>query len=706
MEIGLATARPRKAGAAPAAKRGRAWAPALTVLVALCVTWLEFGVRPDEIARFLLFEAAFCVVPGVLVYRSLSGGRPSRLEELAFGAALGHGLVVLAFAATAALGQRWLLLAYPLATIAFALAASRRHREGSPAERRPGAWSWPVSVLCLLLLAYLAAAYLVDYPLPRDAISPSYFLDAAFNLGISAEALHHWPMTDPHVAGEPLPYHVFANLLTAAVAQLTGLDLSLVAFRFFVPTLAVLLVLVLVVAGRLLTASAPAAVAAAALFLFVGEVDLGSAPIPFLNSVFFSLYESPSFLFGCIAWVPLLASLALQLQKDQATARGWILLAIFAVTASGSKASLLPVLALGLGVFLVVRLVRTHAVDRRALTALALTGLVFAVSYAVIYAGGASGLEVRPFAVFDGMSAVRDARDALGGPPGLAAILGAILGTAGFCGPALAGLIGLVAVRPAPSATRQLLASVLASGALMWLVADSYTKNQNWFAYPALIAGCILAAEGLMLLWSRRSAADGRMRAALAMAAGAIALGALNSPIDFLPRLAERVRSGGVLYPQDQPLNRGITPGLARGFRWLREHADRRRLTAINVQHLDRTRRGPAYWYLSAFAEQRVFLEGWGYTAESNRLGFERVLRGEVQPHARRLTVNRAVFERADRQALGELGRLGVGYLVVDRAHGTASPRLRDLARPVYANPDVEVFEVRRGSRPRPRGGS
>ena len=78
----------------------------------------------------------------------------------------------------------------------------------------------------------------------------NYFPDYPRWIAIAADAKHHWPIEDPSVAGEPLPYHYFVYVHMAAASQVTGLDLPLVFLRLFILPLAVLLVLELVVAGR------------------------------------------------------------------------------------------------------------------------------------------------------------------------------------------------------------------------------------------------------------------------------------------------------------------------------------------------------------------------------------------------------------------------------------------------------------------------
>ena len=103
----------------------------------------------------------------------------------------------------------------------------------------------------------------------------------------------------------------------------------------------------------------------------------------------------------------------------------------------------------------------------------------------------------------------------------------------------------------------------------------------------------------------------------------------------------------------------------------------------------------PTFVYYGAFAERRVFLQGWLFTATAWKIGGEDVRELRKVPFPERLRLNTAVFERADRTALRVLVRdYGVRYLVDDRIQGKASPELGRLGRLVYQNPSVIVYAV------------
>ncbi len=239
--------------------RARAAAPFLLVAAALSLwiagLWLAGGVRLDEIVRYVPYELGFVFLPGWLVYRALVARPAGRLQEIVFGWSLGYLLEVLAFLVTAATGLRGAFYVYPLLVgIPAALVASRRRMvaraEPSTRSAPPLGPIWVGALLCMLLLLYAGAVGFTQTPLPRETANVTYQEDTVFTISLAAEALHHWPLTMPSVAGEPLRYHAFAFMHMAAISQVTGIDLSVVVMRLYEVPLLLLFSLQLILAGR------------------------------------------------------------------------------------------------------------------------------------------------------------------------------------------------------------------------------------------------------------------------------------------------------------------------------------------------------------------------------------------------------------------------------------------------------------------------
>lgn len=741
----------------------RALTPAALVAGALSVIWLLTGVRISDVGLFWVYTGVFILAPGCLAY-SVLDRTATGPERLAFGLGLGIALEILAFAFTAWIGARELLPAYPLVIAGgaglllwrrrrtrAAEAAESQPRGCEPAASPPRGWGTTVVGICGLVLALIVVASVIQNPLPGDVGDVSYFLDLVFNIGISAEALHHWPVTDPHVLGQPLPYHTFANLHMAATAQVTSIDLSTVALRFFVPSLVVLAVAQLAAAGRTLAGSWWAGPVAAALFFLVGEVDPdGAREILFANTISSSLYDSPSFLLSLVVFCPALVLAFRQLTATASVPTGQrVLLGVFVVACAGAKASLMPVLLGGMAVYAVLRMIGARRLDRTVIGTLVLTAACTGVAFALLYGGTQSGLALRYGGIVSLMPGVGWLARHLGGLGVLGTTIALIAGAIGYCGATLAG-IGLLPCAPIASRHR-FLAAVLAVSAVPWVFLESPSGNQNWFVFYGVLCGSLLAADGICaavrVVGPRAAMAAGAVAAGWAtvalvlvlgplhqfgypagprfaaclgllallllggcfvlarrrpLAAGLAAvfafaaIGAFNAPLDVIPALAARERTTGVAYAHQTPQNFGMSAGLYRGLLWIRHHTPTNSVLAVNNQYLDPGRTGPGYFYFTAFAQRRVYLEGWGYAFRTTALATGRDYRAAfaLAPFARRQRVNDLAFGRADARALAAMRAAGVAYLVVDTAHGGASPVLdRGLSR-VYANPSIVVYRL------------
>ena len=161
-----------------------------------------------------------------------------------------------AFAATAALHARGTFTFLPLAAaVAGApFLASARGRErlealrggardrsdssrgadrGDGGDRRGEAMA--VAVVLVIGLVLLVFMIFASYPLPARAHSVFYSPDSVDYVSWAAEALHHWPMTVPWVAGLTSHYYVAVFIHFAAVNQVTGVPLSTVVLRCSLP---------------------------------------------------------------------------------------------------------------------------------------------------------------------------------------------------------------------------------------------------------------------------------------------------------------------------------------------------------------------------------------------------------------------------------------------------------------------------------------
>lgn len=694
-----------------------------------------------DLAAFAGFEAAFVFGPGVAAHWALVRGAPGALERFCVGGALGHALLLGAFIATAAAGERGLLLAYPPVVILAAWVAGRR-RPGN--ERAPAAFTTPqaaaVAAVAVAALLLLAATSFTQFPLPDAKASVSYYPDLAWGMSFAAEALHHWPVTTPQVSGEPLRYHTFVFLEMAATAQVTDIELAPVVLRLVPASLLLLLALQLAWAARRLTGEGWAGPVAAAVVLFVGDVDLGAERGEPLVGIYFSgLFLSPSQLLGMVLFVPAVVVIGDMLEgaERRMDAGALAVLGALLMGCAGAKASILPVLLGGLVLFGVWR----RRLERAWLAPAALTASVLALGYVLLYSGSRDastvgllkgslvfgpGRTLQPYAD-DGfltelavypLATLVTALVLMTPLVGLAWVMGrgrrlspthvwvlgllAVSVTAffaldlaavsqlyflwpGYTAAALVAGAGLVAaarrVRTWP------LGATLAVPALALILAVAVTVDE--LPLSPLYFAALLAPWGVVLAWNRGVIAPEWIAAAAA--AVVLMAGVLDGLLDRLPGLARRAVSS------DQSLHRaaghegmkGVNRDLVHGLRWVRGNTREDAVLAVNNHFLIDATRDSRYFYYSALAERRVFLESWDYTDRALEIGLPVVRSGRV-PYPRRLADNDAAVGGA-RAAAARLRRQGVTHVLIDLVNG---PPGRPPGRQVFRNNALRVYEL------------
>lgn len=744
---------------------------AAVVLATMLAVWLGAGVTLGQACRFGAYEVVYVFLPGWLLHEALQPGLASRLRRTLFAFALGQVVEILAFALTAGVGARWLFTLYPLAFLLPGAAASWFGR-GRVSAEAAGAWAawrvdrralplWSVALaaVCLLSLTALVLTHFLTTPLPGTTKgSFTYQHDYLFHLSLAGEALHHWPLTDPNVSGTHLNYHWFSYLHIAAIAQVTDVPLPTVYFALFQVPLLLLLLAELALAGATLGERLWAGPIAAFMLIFVGEIDFSKPELaPFLEVMPIYLRYSPAFLFGATIFVPLILILCEALQTNRPSRGQWGVVALLAVGCSGSEAAILPLVAGGIVAFLGYRWLGSRRLDRRTLTALVLTGSIFLLAAAVLYAGGgSSGLGLSfpgsvqsapPFSyalpyvhgsVARGLFWVgatlvlvlflfgATAIGLLWLPRRLKALRAQEVVPLGIfaCG-ILAlvflfqdssseryfGMFGAMAVIPISAgglarllsrwrgASRAAVWSVTGLAAISVVVFYAAVFNVHLGANPEVAPRYLrpylflVVAVAVLSVWAWRSSGQRRRRRALYPVVVVLAAAMVNVPTDYRSRFGH-LWSGESVQAEIGP---GLSPDLFTGLRWIEGHTDEDAVLAVDNLRTPTTRiYAPLYFYVAAFAERRTLMQGWEYTTRGAELGETAVGLLEKQPFPQRLRLEGAVFERASLPALRELqSRFDVTELVVDRETGRATPRLSRIARLVYSNPAILVYVPR-----------
>ena len=697
------------------------------------------------------YELVLIAVPGWLLYGALVPTERSAFRHLAVAWPIGVAIELFAFAVTAAFDLRPLLI--PTIVVIAALALSR-----SGARRRAAAnlrnlitavkELRPVSValfdlLFAVILAVLAGQYYATQPLPETVGSVLYYVDVPWHWGFIGEMLHHWPATDPNIAGDPLHYHYFSHMHMAAVSQATGLDPSVLLLRIFpIAPLLSTMVLLCMLASALGVRLSVGLVAIVLVFL-AGELDFDAFQRALFGGGFvWAIWFSPSFGFG----VPFfLAGVALILRlwdRNAGSALGGACaLAIVLMVAGGAKTTILPVLGLGLGIYLVWMLIRRHRLSRIAAAPLGLVLGAFAVTYALIYAGAPAGLELY------GAAFVHDTTWGLAVnlPDRLLLAIPSLL----LMMPYLVGITSLVLRREPLSEGHKLLLALLAAGVIYALTLSDPSLNELYFTYYGFVAGALLSAIGLMDLSSRlreRSAwplaavgigvavvscgsalvvtalgseplgrgsvftITGVIAGVLLFAAvvsalvrrdlGAFALAAVLIPAAVAASMFELVgdvaltRARGPAYETPTSSSKGLTSEIYAGLLWIRRNTSSDAVLAVSNEEVSP---GNARYFLySAISERRTFLGGWQY---SERIPSGTEFSASILPTASILSRQRATMGILTASSCKELRKALLSaqadYALYDRVNSPQPEKLSAIGPPVFENSGIAVYDLR-----------
>ncbi len=300
-------------------------------------------------------------------------------------------------------GVPGVLWAWPLLVVGVVLAtpALRARLRRPPTRAHVGAITL-TGLLAGAGVVMLWSTYLRAQPVPTRG--GSFYPDLMFHLGITRNLqIEAWP-SDPQVAGNVLNYHWFADSHIASVGLATGVDASALVFHLW-------LVPMLLLTAALLSALArqcvetwwvgPALVwlslVGTSALLVDQRLSIG------VTNVVTPL--SPSQVLAAPVFLAL-ASLLVDFLRGQRGLAEWLAVLVVSLTASGTKPTVLPVIAAGLAVGLVVRWLMVRRVDRGALGMLLLTaGVLLTTQGVLVGSTGGSSLRflgfLRAWGVYD-----------------------------------------------------------------------------------------------------------------------------------------------------------------------------------------------------------------------------------------------------------------------------------------------------------------
>jgi len=490
----------------------RALAPAALVIAMAVASWLISGVGLFDIVRFLGFEIGFIALPGAAALWAVRRRRSGFLVTIALGWPLGQTLEILAFAGSAAAGVRSLFILYPIAVLVVSAVLIWRARHSLPADQNEKhislASMWAGAAALSLGIIYLALMYLPQVPLPSSTKSVAYNVDFVFFIGLIGQALNHWPLTSPGLAGVPLPYEWFIFLHMAAISQVTHIDIPTIALRLnYVPTMVVLGCQLLAL-GRSIGRDAWVGVLAIVGVFLLGPLDLttNSGGAPFVESFSYHLWASWTISFGLMFFLALVYLINERLQtptwRTGSDLRSWVVIAVLMVGASGAKATILPVVLAGIALYMIVALIARRGSPGKAFITLTLCIVVFVFTFLIVYGSGVPGTSIDPFVSLAGTLPVVAAKGITSSvvrhlilPFAYAA------GVAGVLLP-LAGALYMLRRRHRGKIARYALCICLfAAGLAISNLVHQISFSEQYFLDTGFVAGCIVAAAGLRLAW-------------------------------------------------------------------------------------------------------------------------------------------------------------------------------------------------------------
>ena len=176
----------------------------------------------------------------------------------------------------------------------------------------------------------------------------------------------------------------------------------------------------------------------------------------------------------------------------------WLLLALLALGAGGAKSSVLPIVAGGLALFVVLDTLARRRIGLRALAALAVVVALGAAIYVLIYRGRwpghrAAAVRLRPLLGAD------EALQGHGLVHGLELVGGGLVVLAGLMFPLFgAALAGRRWLWPRSSATpERLLMLMFVAAAIPFVLVSVPGDSEAYFVVYGYLAGAVVAAAGI-----------------------------------------------------------------------------------------------------------------------------------------------------------------------------------------------------------------
>ncbi|MBA3233068.1 MAG: hypothetical protein H0T17_03825 [Propionibacteriales bacterium] len=739
------------------------WPAMIVAGVGIVLVLLKSEVPVDSLLRYAGYLAICVALPGVIAWRLLLASlhvdddtSPTWFEDLTLGTIFGFGLQLPFFLAGVAIGFSGLVFALPVLVLLVAVTTPHGRRGWRlPTGHLDVRASWALTVVILYGLAWLGRN---AFPLRPLSLAPnaSPSIDETFHQALVADIANRFPPEIPFLLGTRLDYHWFVHAQIATSNSVTGLE-SVLMLRDLMPVLGLVLAILGLGAVALRLTGRPVAAFIAPALMVAGAFHLngpnfGSSYFiePYLSARYVS---SPSQSYGVMMSMPAVMLLLEVLRPRTTPSRlSWLTLALALLALSGSKATFMPVFLCGAIAVWCIHLLVHRRIDKTASALVVLLVLVTAFAQYVLFGGQGGGLALDPFETVraalhrEDIAVTHTAEVVMS----LSMLVSWLLYGVGAFG-LLRGRMWLdaravwmlVAVPTGIAVPFLLFRSGLSQLWFSRTVAELVVLISAWgmacllpkpltTRHAAFLTG-IAAAAGLSafavssLVESRSDGVGATLGSLLLTVVAPFAVAVAFLVTWLIARLTPRRRRPGVVvllafllglstvnvasYGYDaltkptrvhkagEPLFAG---GGVDAATYITEHSPPSDIVATNVhcaRPMSQKCDNRNFW-IAAFTERRIVVEGWGYTAATNVAAKADTPNAYLPvPDIKRLKINDAAFERPSAETVRRLvDSYDVSWLFISKKYPADIEGLRqldDLLGTAFENGPYVVFKVR-----------
>ncbi|HZJ05928.1 MAG TPA: hypothetical protein VFD59_10710, partial [Nocardioidaceae bacterium] len=577
-------------------------------------------------------------------------------------------------------------------------------------------------------------------------------IDESFHQALVTDISSRFPPEIPFFLGTGLDYHWFVHAQIATSNAVTGLESPLM-LRVLIPVLALVLAILglgavaLRLTGRPIAAFiAPALLVAGVFHLNGPSFDTRAFLEPYLSERFVS---SPSHSYSVMMSMPAVMLILEVLRLKTAPSRlTWVALGLALAMLSGSKATFMLVFVCGaIGVW-VIQLLVHRRIDRNATGLVLLMIAVATFAHLVIFGGQSGGMEIAPFETVNkalgrqgidltltsqvvmtlailvswllyGVGVVGLLKDKRWLDPRTVWMLVTL--SAGITVPfllfrrglsqlwfsrsvaeilVLISAWGIVCLLPRPLTARYagFVASIVATAGLGAYAVSSFVESRSGgtgATVTSLLVTAVApfaAAAFFLVVWLVARQNTARRPSVVVLLVFLLGLGTVNVAAFGHKAMTEPTKE--YMRPEEPLFAAG---GLAAAV-YIADHSSPDEIVATNVHCLRPQGAKPQskrcdnrnFW-IAAYTERRIVVEGWGYTAASRKAS-------PGIPDPERFEINDAAFEEPSRRTVGRLVEMyDVSWLFVAKKYSvdiSGLRRLHGLLDTSFENNHYLVFRV------------